>query len=518
MALSATNPSAVRTVAAIDVGSNAIRLLVAEIDAQGKVHLIEELERAVPLGRDSFSDGRIKRDTITLAIEVIRGYQRIMEPYRVERLRAVATSAVREAENQDAFIERVYMATGIPVEVVTGSQEHHLLLTAVRDAFGRQGTRLSDMSLIIELGSGTAELAVFRMGKVVFSGSYPIGTIRLRNHLGTAHRTPAATVALLKRYIVSPIDVIEHGSSLHKVRDFIAVGGEMRFAASQITGKTGADSVVRSIKRDVFVRFANSVNKMSSDEIATKYGLSYQDSETLGPALLTYAEILGRTQAKFVRVPAVSMRDGLVLDMVAEETGEGLDEIEQQIYSSARSLGQRYQYEEDHSDHVVELALELFDQLADEHGLGRHERRLMTVAAQIHDIGNFISARSHHKHSQYIIEYSDIFGLRAEDRRLVSCIARYHRRGLPKASHFPYNNLGRSDRARVSKLAAMLRVADALDCGHARKVRHIKVELGPSEMILHTGTKEELVLERLALRSKADFFEEVFGRKVVLQS
>ena len=441
-----------------------------------------------------------------------------MEPYRVERLRAVATSAVREALNQDMFLERVFMSTGISVEVVTSSEEHRLLYAAVRNAFQERKLHSSALSLIVELGSGTADLSMFQEGRVVFAGSYSLGTIRLRNSVRMAQNTPSEAVGLIKRLITPAISVIEQGSPLNDVHDFIGIGSELRFAAERVGHAPTGERRVRSISRKEFLKFAESISRLRPEEVSRRHALPYEEAEMMAPGLLTYAELLRRTAANSVRVPYVSMRDGMIIDFLAEETGEGLDELEAQIFSSAESLGEHFQYDEEHSKIVADLACDLFDQIQDEHRLDRRGRRLLRVAAILHDIGNYVSARAHHKHTQYLIANSDVFGLHAVDRDLVACIARYHRRAHPKPTHLEYNQLPRHDRATVAKLAAILRVADALDCGHVRKVRQLRVELLKGEMVLHLNTREDLTLERLAMRVKGGMFEEVFGRKVIIQN
>ena len=507
-----------QTIAVIDVGSNAIRMIIAQIDHEGAVTKLESLQRMVPLGQDSFQTGHIEPDTINLAIEVLRGFQAIMEPYKVQALRAVATSAVREATNQELFIERVFMATGIAVEVITGSEADRLLYSAVRNAMDKDNLRPMGTSVIVEMGSGTAELAIYRRDNVIFSGSYPLGATRLHSALRIAHRPPQEAVELIRRYVEPSISVIEHSSPLSTARNFMGVGGDMRFVANQIARRDPRRAFIRTISRRAFLQFASTVSRMRPEAIAKEYGLPYQDSEALTPALLTYVELFKRTQARVLHVPFVSMRDGMILDYVAEITGQGLEEIERQIYSSTEMIGQRYHYDEKHARHVADLACSLFDLLQTEHRLGRRERRLLRVAALLHDVGNFISNRSHHKHSEYIIKSSEIFGLRMDDRNLIACIARYHRRGIPKMTHPVFANLGRQERANVSKLAAILRVADALDRSHSRKIGDMKIDIQRNAVIIRLSTHEDLTLESLALRTKGDLFEEVFGRTVLLQN
>lgn len=508
-----------QAVGVIDVGSNAIRMVIGQIHADGRIEHLEDLQRAVPFGQDSFSEGRISIPTINLAIEVLRGFQQVMEPYGVHHLRAVATSAVREAANADLLVERIFVSTGITVEVISGSEQDRLIYSAVRHAFESESIQPSEKAtLITELGSGSAEISMLREGQVAFSGTYPLGTIRLRNAIRPAHRSAAESFELMKKLVRSALDGIEHNCSLGDVHNFVIVGGDARFAADRIPKKVIDGEKVKVVPRRDFLHFATRMFKKRPEEIAHQYSLPFQDCETLAPALLVYSELLKRSPAREVIVPYVSMRDGLLLDFVVEQTGRGGEEQERQIIASTESIGRKYQYDESHAHHVTDLALRLFDQMQSEHRLGRRERRLLHVAGLLHDIGMFISNQSHHKHSEYIIRNSEIFGLRPEERDLVATIARYHRRALPKPTHPAYTALSRKDRATVSKVAAILRVADALDRGHSRKFHDVRIEIGRDEAILHLSPHEDLTLERLAMRSKGDMFEEVFGRKIILQS
>jgi exopolyphosphatase/guanosine-5'-triphosphate,3'-diphosphate pyrophosphatase len=488
---------------------------IAQLGPDGASSL-EKLQRAVPLGKDCFSKGRIETRTINLAIEVLRGYQQIMEPYDIHMLRAVATSAVREAANQELFLDRVYMATGIAVEVITAAEEDRLIYAAVRDAFRAEDLDTDEDALIVEQGAGSLEIAMTRRAEIVSASAYPLGTLRLANAVSGEHRSSPESLELMKRYLGSSIDEIEHTFPLEKTRHFIIVGADARFAADRLL-KGESNQRVRSLGREEFLRFARDTARMRPEQIARKYRRAVEECESVAPALLTYSELLKRCPAQDVLVPNVSMRDGLILDLIAETTGQRLTEIDAQVYASAENIGRRYQFDERHAHHVADMAGVLFDALASEHGLGRRERRLLRVAALLHDIGLFISTNSHHKHSEYIIGASDIFGVRAEERAIVACVARYHRRSLPVVTHIGYAALTRSDRATVSKLASLLRIADALDRSHSHRVELIACELKADELVLRLRCADDLALERMAMRSKGNMFEEVFGRKVVLQ-
>jgi exopolyphosphatase/guanosine-5'-triphosphate,3'-diphosphate pyrophosphatase len=431
-------------------------------------------------------------------------------------VRAVATAAVREAQNRELFVDRIYMGTGITIDVISGAEEHRLIYAAVRNAFDADGLQPDANSIIVEVGAGTTEISTFLGGEVRYSATFTSGTIRLRNAVRDARPRAGEEASLLRRQAVELVSDIERSCELERWRSFISVGGDARFAAERVLGPPDG-SHVRAVPRRDFLRVARELGRLTPEVVARDLGLPFQDAETLAPALLVCAELLKRTGAGAVLVPMVSMRDGLILELAAEVAGKPLTEVDGQIYTAAEAIGRHYQYDEAHAERVAELAGALFDALQEEHGLGWRERRLLHVAALLHEIGLFVSHSSHHKHSEYLIQASDIFGIRPDERAVVACVARYHRRAAPTVQHPSFAALSRDQRAEVSKLAAILRIADALVRG-PQSAQLLQVEIGEDEVVLHLDSPEDLTLERMAMKSKANLFEEVFGRSVVLRS
>jgi len=193
------------------------------------------------------------------------------------------------------------------------------------------------------------------------------------------------------------------------------------------------------------------------------------------------------------------------------------EDFEHQVLASAEALGHRYRFDRDHGHHVAMLATRLFDELRAEHGLGDRERLLLQVSALLHDVGVYVSLRAHHKHSQYILAASQIFGLSNEETAIVSNIARYHRRGLPQDTHVPFIALDRTDRLIVNKLGAILRLVNALDAEHAQKVRDVKLIRRGSNWILELEGDADLTLEQLAATARGDMFAETYGRQLIVR-
>jgi exopolyphosphatase/guanosine-5'-triphosphate,3'-diphosphate pyrophosphatase len=216
-------------------------------------------------------------------------------------------------------------------------------------------------------------------------------------------------------------------------------------------------------------------------------------------------------------ISSASLRAGVVLDAAEPKNRVTAEDFEHQVLASAEALGHRYRFDRDHGYHVAMLATRLFDELRAEHGLGDRERLLLQVSALLHDVGIYVSLRAHHKHSQYILAASQIFGLSNDETAIVSNIARYHRRGLPQDTHVPFIALDRTDRLIVNKLGAILRLVNALDAEHAQKVRDVKLVRRGSNWVLELDGDADLTMEQLAATARGDMFAEIYGRQLIIR-
>ena len=511
------NTSAADTelIGVLDMGASAIRLVVAEIDAKRTVRVIEEGSRGVLLGRDTFSTGAIRSQTAEAALDALAGFRHTMKSYGVQQVRAVATSAVREARNADMFLDRVQGRTGIRFEVINEAEESRLTYLAVRHTLRPHPAFKGTRTLLIEVGGGSTSLTVLRRGQPTRSGVYALGSVRLRQQLDLRRHSHDLQVALLRRYISNVVEEIRLEVPLDRITQMIAMGGDVLFAASQIDDPLAGEG--REVTRERFASFCDEVERFDEHTIVDRFRLPAVEAETLLPALLVYRTLLTETAAKTLVVSEASLRAGLLLDAAEPKTRGAIADFDRQVLTSAETLGHRYRFDHEHGRHVAMLATGLFDQLADEHGLGDRERLLLQVAALLHDIGIFVSLRAHHKHSQYILATSQIFGLSNEETAVVANIARYHRRALPQNSHVPFIALDRNDRLTVSKLAAILRVANALDAEHAQKVQGTRLVRGRSNWTLELDGNGDLTMEQLAATARADMFAATYGHEILLR-
>ena len=505
-------------VGVLDMGASAIRLVVAEIDARRSVHIVEEASRGVLLGRDTFSGGGIRWETADAALEALEGFRRIMDGYGVADVRAVATSAVREARNADTFLDRVEGRTGIRFEIINEAEESRLVYLAVRQALRRHAAFRAARALLLEVGGGSSSLTVLKRGQPVRSGVYALGSVRLRQQLDLRRHTPELQVAVLRRYIANVVDEIRVEVPLSRITHVVAMGGDVRFLAAQLAeGDGDTEGDVQEVPRDRFIAFCDEVARLDEDGLTDRFRLPATQVETVLPALLVYRALIADTAARTVIVSGASLRTGILLDAAEPKNRRTAEDFEHQVLASADTLGHRYRFDREHGHHVAMLATALFDQLRGEHGLGDRERLLLQVSALLHDVGIYISLRAHHKHSQYIVAASQIFGLSNEETAIVSNIVRYHRRGLPQNSHLPFIALDRTDRLIVGKLAAILRLVNALDAERAQKVRAVTLVRRDSAWVLELTGEGDLSMEQLAATARSDFFTQVYGRPVVVR-
>ena len=505
-----------RIVAVIDIGSNSVRMVVAQVLTDGRLDVLERMRRPVRLGQDTFLHQQLSQRTINASTAILRDYRRVLDSYHVSQIRAVATSAVREAANADAFLDRVLMAANIEVEVIEPAEEGRLTVNALLHAMSGAADLRGGEALVVDIGGGSALLTLLRQGEIAVSGSYSLGSIRLQEILATDQESPDRAADLLRHQIAGTVGAIRNSLPIGDVSHFIAVGGDARFAAEQLGQRlTTADLSVIGVKE--FDKFVEKCVSHTVAELARIYAIPFADAETLVPALLGYQALLNTTKVRQMLVSDVSMRDGLLLDMTQSLKAEEAATIRNSIIQSAKGIGEKYHYDARHSQHVADLAVRIFDVMHNEHRLSDHERLLLYVAGLLHEVGMYVASSSHHKHSYYLIANSEVFGLRRADLMVVALAARYHRRSPPKRTHPEYMVLPREKRMIVSKLSAILRVADALDRGHAQQIRDVRFELLPNELIIYVSGLPDLMLERRALAAKADLFGDVYGQRVRLE-
>ncbi len=506
-----------KTVAVIDIGTNSVRCVIAESYATGKMEVLEQLTRGVWFGKDTFQRGGLSAQSMRAGIEILNTFQKLFIQYDVKYIRVVATASIREAANADIFIDRIKIATGLDVEIIDPSEEIRYSVSAVHEELGDDFSRVGKNIMIMNVGGGSTLLALLRSGTVINSQSLNLGAIRMREFLASSNDTPQNMAAIYRHNIQEVLNSAESYFPFHLIDCALAMGSEPRFVAKQL-GKSAGFGDLQKVNMQQFDHLVDLCLEMETPRLCHEFGINFQTAETTVPALLTYQELLRRTQLSSFHVTSTSMRHGVLRDQIQEIWGIGDSDYQKDVLDAAVSLAEKYHIDTELANQTERLAVRLFEELHLEHGLTPHHRLLLQVAAILQNCGRFVNNRSFHKHSFYLISNSDIFGLSHSDTDITAYVARYSYRNGPKASHLTFMSLPREIRVVICKLAAILRIADALNHGLFPDPERIRCERDGDEFTILLPPDDTFLVKTRSLESQGRMFEDVFGMKVIFRT
>lgn len=502
----------------VDMGTNAIRMMIAEANGPSCA-VLESHRLPLRLGRDVFNTGQIPEPTMAAIVDSCRRFRASCDRLGVVHIRAIATAAVREARNRELLIDRVREATSIELEVISGTQEAYLLNRAVQTRIDLRRGR----SLLVDVGGGSVEVVLVEQGQVVSADSYRLGALRLLAALADSSATGETFLELLQRHMQSLEKRILERFGNGRIDRYAAVGGSIEslgdlLAARNPVPRSGdIDSLpIAAVRSEV-----EALARLSYNERIELRGLRPDRADTIVPAGIVYVRLAEIAGVDSVLVPKVGIKEGLLQEVVEGHVDSfAAEDHVDVVLSSCRALGRKYHFEAEHAETVLELSRQLFDATREMHALGPRARVLLEAAALLHDIGVAVNNDGHHKHSHYLIAASELVGLSDEERQLVALLARYHRKAAPSREHEDFASLRRKDRALVERLAAILRVADALDRQHTGAIRAVQVKIDEDcvqiRPILSAQPTSSLTLERRAVDEKGQLFAQVFGRPLRL--
>lgn len=495
--------------AALYIGAGSVSLLIAELDAEGGIEPVDFLEMPVPLAHDVFLLGNIRAATIEQIVAIVGGFQRSLADLGLDPrqpTRAVATNILTESANHEHLIHRIRIACGIAVDIVDDGEMTRLIYLKTRRRLRQVPKLRRRNTLVVHVGPGNTRALLFKDGLISRYTHYRLGVRRTREALEASHADGPALLRVIREHISSQLVQLQLDYADVKPSGLVLVGYEIQAVAKPLNRGKDACGVSR------LRQFTTEAANLSEVEAVKRFQIDYQTAGALLPSLeinLAIAEGFGLPQ---VHIPTSEYERGLLQDLLFTSTLAGGFATE--VLRSARILAERYHSDPHHGNHVAALCERFFTALTDLHQLTEHDALLLQVAAILHEVGTYISPRAHHKHSQYIIVNSEIFGLGRDDVTLVALVARYHRHATPQPDHPTYSALSTADRIRVCKMAAILRVADALERTHHQRVAEIEIHREPSKLRLRLPGLADAAVERLAMAAKADLFEQTFGLAV----
>ncbi|HMF09458.1 MAG TPA: Ppx/GppA phosphatase family protein [Thermoanaerobaculia bacterium] len=506
-----------KKLAAIDIGTNTIKLLVASVDPDGILEIVAREKSLVRLGSETLATGRLSAEAIEAGASAVEQFQKSIAAQGAELVRAVATCAVREAENSSDFLEAVKRRTGVSVDVISGDEEARLIHLGARSEFP---ARL-DPLFLIDIGGGSTELVVSDGSRVLLTESLPLGVVRLADRFARNDPPNAEDLKAMKRAVRSAAK--RAAEAVRKVGFKTCVGSSGTIQSLSLVHEAavlGREPVVsghRTLTRSGLKRVNRILRKTTLKEKLRVPGLDPRRRDISVPGGLLLAWILKRTGADSIMVGERGMREGILLDHVARQGRRPSMDRDVRARSVDRLL-RRGNTEVLHAAHVARLALELFDQTHPLHQLTAKEREWLQYGALLHDVGCYVGFSKHQQHSYYLITHGDLTGFSADEIEVLASIARYHKGKGPRESHDNWKRLDPYLRPVVEKLAALVRIADGLDRSHRQLVTEVSCRVRSRRIELDAVARGDCEAELDAARRKADLFEKIFHRRVVLRA
>jgi exopolyphosphatase / guanosine-5'-triphosphate,3'-diphosphate pyrophosphatase len=519
------------TFAAVDIGSNSCRLKIAEVQMH-RLKTLHEDREVTRLGESVFQTGTISPEAMAATIRALKRFHKTVQLHVADKVRVVATSAMRDARNADAFTEWVRSATGWTVEVISGLEEGRLIqLGVVTHEVGARGR-----CVLIDLGGGSCEVTVSDGGRIKVMASLPLGAVRLQQEFLTTDPPAREDVARLKQYIDRELKKAARKIGLPRVGLVIATSGTAA-ALAEASGYMRKKSSAKEKKKSLAKRrvehvgaltadagevraLADRLVKMRDEQRAAVPGIGPRRSEIIVGGALVYANLMERFGLKSFRYSALGLRDGILAQMLGDVDLRASvhQKIEGERWAGVLEVCRRYDIEQRQVEPVRQHVVELFNTLARVHELPEEYRLWLESAAMMQDVGKFMNHQGHHRHTQYIIANSEIFGFSPEQRAIVSAMARYLGKTRPDPLDRVMRTIPIEEHTNVVRAVVLLRLAAALNQDRASAVLRIKVHVYPKRIVLElVPGRGRAELEAWSVKKEAAYFREVFRRELFVE-
>ena len=523
-------------IAAIDVGTNSFHLIIARVGAEGGIEVVDRAKEMVRIGDSAFRGGVIAPEAFERGAAALRSFRVLADRHGCDAVIAVATSAVREAQNGGEFVRSMKDETGLDVRVIRGDEEARLIYLGCRSTLDFGGRR----ALIVDIGGGSVELIVGDAREIYFDASLKLGVLRMLAERVTTDPLSSDERARLVAHCHRAIEAT--APSVRAVGfDFVTMAsGTVNQIAALIDGAkpakppapsstqeaTNGKLVPGTAARNRRIAFADVLaleEQLVTRTAAERLKMTALDPrrvDSIVPGVILVRTLLEVFHEDQLTLCDTALREGLVADYVAHNRpGIQLEvEFPDLRRRSVIGLCRRCGYHRAHAEQVARLALDVFRGTRSLHGLPNADGEMLEFACLLHDIGYHISPSKHHKHGAYLLANADLKGFSPEEVDVLAQTVRYHRKSTPRESHVEYAALSPTQRKKVRALSAILRLADGLDRSYAQLVRHVQCDVGEKAVTLRVAAEGDPSLEVWGARRKRDLFEEVFGVKVKVEA
>lgn len=499
--------------AALDIGSNSVRLKIARLRGR-KLHAIHEDREVTRLGEGVFRSNFLSPESMAETVKVLRRFHRTAQRLGTDSVRVVATSALRDARNSQAFLEWVRSATGWDVEIISGLEEGRLIHLGLVS-----NLRLARSTvLMIDLGGGSCELTVSRLGHIRETVSLPLGAVRLTNEFLRHDPPRKRELQGLRGFVDREVGRVAARIVGSRVKVAIATSGTaaaLSAAASHLIKPSRKTPVVSAPEMK---RIAKLISRLPLEERKKINGIGPRRAEIIVAGAIVYHELVERCQLRSFRYSPLGLRDGLLAQMAADydrSTRSGR-QIESERWDSIRHAVQHYRVDMNHALQVRTSAMELFSALKSLHHLPPEYREWLSAAAMLYEVGDYVNRNGRHRHTQYIISNSEILGYTPEQRQIIGAIARYLGKSRPTPGDASLKGLLPLEQEQIAKASMLLRLARAMNLSRSRAVQQARIGIrdGAVRVTLTSRRRAGVDLELWAIERDRDYFRELFGREL----
>jgi len=502
------------TFAAVDIGSNSVRLKIARLQA-GRLRSLHEDREVTRLGEGVFGSGFLTPESMAETVKVLRRFHRTTQQIVTDTVRVVATSALRDARNSQAFLEWVRSATGWRVEIVSGVEEARLIHLGLIS-----GTRVDRVpTLMMDLGGGSCELTVSHRGHIRDAVSLPLGAVRLTNEFLRHDPARKGELKRLHGFVTREATRIVKRIGEARIRNVIATSGTAAALAAVASHLRRDGSRQRTIvSRAEMSKIAQQLSRLPVVERRKIEGIGPRRAEIIIAGAIVYHELLDRLRLKGFRYSPLGLRDGVLAQMAADydrSTRSG-KQIESERWESILKAVEHYRIDRKHALEVRDTAISLFTALRSVHRLPPEYGEWLSAAAMLYEVGDYVNRSGHHRHTHYIISNSEILGYTPQQRRIIAAIARYLGKSRPTVEDGPMKVIDNLDRPDVLKAIVLLRMARALNLSRSRAVEKVRIRVhAPGvKLTLVPRRRMGMDLELWSIEKERDYFREVFGREL----
>jgi exopolyphosphatase / guanosine-5'-triphosphate,3'-diphosphate pyrophosphatase len=502
------------TLAAVDIGSNSVRLKIARLQA-GRLRPLHEDREVTRLGEGVFSSGFLTPESMADTVRVLRRFHRTTQQIVIDNVRVVATSALRDARNSQAFLEWVRSATGWRVEIVSGVEEARLIHLGLIS-----GARVDRRpTLMIDLGGGSCELTVSQGGHIRDAVSLPLGAVRLSNEFLRHDPPRKGELKRLRGFVTREANRVVGRMNSARIHNVIATSGTAAALAAVASHLRRAKTRQRNlVTRLEMSRIAKRIARLPIAERRKIEGIGPRRAEIIVAGAVVYQELLERLRLKGFRYSSLGLRDGVLSQMAADYDGSTRSgrQIESERWESILKAVQHYHIDPKHALDVRNSATFLFSSLRSVHTLPPEYGEWLSAAAMLYEVGDYVNRNGHHRHTHYIISNSEILGYTPQQRRIIAAIARYLGKSRPATEDGPIKAIDSADRPHVQKAIVLLRMARALNLGRSRAVEKARIVVRSAEVKLTLVPRRRMGvdLEQWAIEKECGYFREVFGREL----